>query len=174
MSGQLLLTGQTGGTTRAAILSPCGRYRYKLSRTWSDGPRVLWVMLNPSTADADKDDPTIRKCIGFSKRWGCGGLDVVNLFAWRATHPKDLRAAREPVGTLNDEAILLTARAADRIVVAWGGHVTAAGRFMRRAERVRTLLLGPEGRPLFHLGLTSLGQPSHPLMLAYTTPLVRW
>jgi hypothetical protein len=75
---------------RTATISDCGRYRYTLGRTWSDEPPVLFVMLNPSTADADVDDNTISKCIGFAKRWGHGGITVVNLYAWRATNPKEL------------------------------------------------------------------------------------
>jgi hypothetical protein len=83
---------------RGATLSDCGRYRYRLWRRWADGPTVLFVMLNPSTADADVDDPTIRRCIGFARSWGAGALEVVNLYAWRATQPAELKAAVGPVG----------------------------------------------------------------------------
>ena len=79
--------------TKTAILSPCCQYRYVLTRQWNDSEPVTWIMLNPSTADADKDDPTIRRCIGFAKAWGHGGIHVVNLFAFRATFTKSLKAA---------------------------------------------------------------------------------
>ena len=106
-----------------AAFSPCGRYRWHLARTWdADGSRVAFVALNPSTADATHDDPTIRRCIGFARRWGAGGVDVVNLYAFRATKPRDLFAADDPVGPDNDAWIDAVVARADRVVLAWGHH----------------------------------------------------
>src|SRR5262249_14212908 len=92
---------------RAAVISDCGRYRYSLTRRWGDAaePRALFVMLNPSTADAEQDDPTIRRCIGFAKAWGMGSLEVVNLYALRATDPAALLSAPDPIGPKNDTMI---------------------------------------------------------------------
>jgi hypothetical protein len=92
----------------SADISPCGRYRYTLHRTWgaSERPRgAVFVMLNPSTADAEKSDATVRKCIGFAQRWGLDGISIVNLFAFRSRHPGDLALQADPVGPLNDNAI---------------------------------------------------------------------
>jgi hypothetical protein len=88
--------------TRSAVISPCGRYRYRLDRRWADGPSIAWIMLNPSTADSNTDDPTIRRIRAFSQAWGFGALTVVNLYAWRATDPRDLWQAPGPVGPEND------------------------------------------------------------------------
>src|SRR5580765_5070589 len=105
-----------------ATISPDGKYRYLLSREYEDGMfgTVLFVMLNPSTADATKDDATIRRCVGFTKRWGYSTLEVVNLFAFRATHPRDLWKADDPVGPDNDVTISDAVRRAQLIVAAWG------------------------------------------------------
>ncbi len=96
--------------TGSAVLSECARYRYRLDRAWERDDHglgtVTWVMLNPSTADADVDDPTIRRCIGFSKAWGYNALTVVNLFAWRATSPRDLCAVEDPVGPDNEAHLI--------------------------------------------------------------------
>src|SRR5262245_34051042 len=81
------------------------RYRYSLSRRFGDGPTSVFIMLNPSTADAERDDPTIRKCVGFCRRWGVGELHVVNLFAFRAVSPFDMKKADDPVGPRNRRAI---------------------------------------------------------------------
>lgn len=155
----------------SAELSDCGRYRYRLTRQWARWPRpsVLWIMLNPSTATADVDDPTIRKCIGFSKRWGAGSLEVVNLFAFRATHPRELKRAELPVGEANNAWI---ARAFEgshlHRVVAWGA---GGGQLARvRAGAIAGLLRGE----LRCLGETNDGDPRHPLMLPYTTQFSRW
>jgi hypothetical protein len=113
---------------RSAYISPCGAYRYSLSREWAPGPACTFIMLNPSTADADIDDPTIRRCIGFAKAWGFGGLAVVNLFAFRATSPKDMQSAAEPVGPANDAAIADGVGLSTIAVAAWGVHGTYRGR----------------------------------------------
>jgi hypothetical protein len=157
-----------------ATLSADGLYRYNLARAWSAmGESVCWVMLNPSTADADKDDPTIRKCVGFSKAWGYSSLVVVNLFAWRSTDPKGLLKAADPVGPLNDDYIVGAAQGSAAVVCAWGAH--ARGPLAPRARRVHELLLATKTRgTIFHLGLTKEGAPGHPLMLAYSTSRTPW
>jgi hypothetical protein len=145
------------GMKSTAVLSECGLYRYSLTREWDDGgDRCCWIMLNPSTADAEHDDPTIRKCVKFSRAWGHGSLVVVNLFAWRATDPAALKRANFPVGSLNNEAIADAVKGCSRVIAAWGNH----GKLYRRADKVRALLAGVD---VEHLGLTSEGQPWHPL-----------
>lgn len=145
----------------SAVMSECGIYRYELRRTWGheEGPLVCWVMLNPSTADADVDDPTIRRCVGFSQRWGCERLVVVNLFALRATDPKALMRFPDPVGPENDDAIAAAADEAERVVVAWGAH----GTYRNRAAEVTNRLAGIHNMRLHCLGQTKQGAPRHPL-----------
>jgi|SRR5690349_11377452 len=144
-----------------------GRYRFTLWRALPGGlGRVLFIMLNPSTAGARQDDPTIRRCIGFARAWGFARMDVVNLFALRATHPADLRRARDPVGAGNDRAIAAAARRADLVVAAWGVH----GALAARDRAVRALLAD---RPLHCLGVTRAGHPRHPLYLPAATRPVR-
>src|SRR4051812_41324552 len=87
-----------------AIFSRCGKYRYLLTRSWADGPTATFIMLNPSTAGAEQNDPTIRKCIGFAQRLGFGGLQAINLFALRTPSPVILRKARRPIGPGNQAA----------------------------------------------------------------------
>lgn len=146
----------------SATLSACGRYRYDLARDW--GPvvaprRACFVMLNPSTADATRDDATLRRCVGFARAWGLGGVSVVNLFALRATDPADLLRDPEPVGPLNDAAVLAHAAAAEVVVCAWGAKGGHLGR-----DRVVLNLLRKSCRPQC-LRLTGGGHPEHPLYL---------
>ncbi len=150
---------------RWATVSPCERYRYLLGRSWGPGPRVLWVMLNPSTADARLDDPTIRKCLEFSRRLGFGSLEVVNLYAWRSTDPAGLKTAPDPIGPDNARHLADAAERCDRIIVAWGANASPDPGAVSAS-------LGD--RPLWCLGRTKDGQPRHPLMLAYATPLEIW
>ena len=144
-----------------AIISDCGKYRYTLERAWSRDPRYLmYIMLNPSTADAEKDDPTIRRCIGFAKLLGYDGILVGNLYAFRATNPKELRNQGNIVGPDNDKHLLALANRAQQIVCAWG----QPGPEIWRARDVRQLL----SYPLYALGFTKGGYPRHPLMLPKT------
>jgi hypothetical protein len=144
-----------------AHLSGCGTYRYSLTRSWEQGlPWCLFVMLNPSTADATVDDPTIRRCVGFARDWGYGRLHVVNLFGLRATDPKALRSHEDPVGPDNDSAILRAAARCELIVAAWGAH----GSHLDRNRAVWDLL-GAAGLAVFCLGTTEQGHPKHPLYL---------
>lgn len=156
---------ELGGEPRA-IFSSCGTYRYVLRREWSPGhQRACFVMLNPSTADAVDNDPTIRKCIGICWRQGWGGFSVVNLFAARSSKPSDLLLFADPIGPDNDRWIQREAENADRVIVAWGAH---GEKWSRRVADVFALLAKCVDAPrLVSLALTESGQPWHPLMLAY-------
>lgn len=160
------LSGGDRPRTSSAIFSPGRDYRYVLLREWSDAPRRLVVIgLNPSTADETEDDPTIRRCIALAKREQCGGLVMLNLFAFRATQPRDMLAASDPIGPENDKYIAGHTWAPDRIVVAaWGAH----GGYLNRAANVLRHL--PPGAVC--LGVTKGGQPKHPLYLRADTPFV--
>jgi hypothetical protein len=153
----------------AANISGCGRYRYWLTRTWDESrPKVTFVMLNPSTADAEKDDPTIRRCIDFAKRWGCGGLCVVNLFAYRSSKPVALATVEDPVGPGNDDVILNMSRNR-RVIVAWGATGAKYGK--RRIPQVLKLL---DGQSVECLKLTDDGHPWHPLYVPADTVPIRF
>lgn len=152
--------------TSSAVLSKCGLYRYRLDRRWGDGPTCGFIMLNPSTADAELDDPTIRRCIGFAKREGCGGLMVANLFAFRATNPEDMADAEDPDGPENQHFLLNMAERVDGpLIAAWGAHWMAddlPARWVRQAF----------GGRLVCLGKTKGGAPRHPLYVKGDAPLV--
>ena len=125
----------------------------------------MFVGLNPSTADENEDDPTVRRCIGFGRKWKYGGLILVNLFAYRATDPVGLLDADDPIGPANDKYILASARATGLIVVAWGTR----GAVLDRDQHVLSLLPGAHC-----LGITKEGRPKHPLYLAGNTRLRRF
>lgn len=154
-----------------ATLSTCGKYRYTLTRTWSDKPRGYFLLLNPSTADASKDDPTIRKCVGFAQRWGCGSIEVVNLFALRSTDPKALWANGysghlDAIGPDNDRELGRVVAEAERdgtqVVCGWGVHGGTRGTEIERRFRGKLQRIGPP---------TKDGNPRHPLYLKYETKL---
>jgi hypothetical protein len=147
-----------------AVFSPDRVYRYTLTRTWDSGPTVAFIGLNPSTADETVDDPTIRRCIGFAKRWGYGTLVMLNLFAFRATDPRVMRAAGDPIGPENNAYIQAVAAEAGDVVAAWGVH----GSYLGRDRAVRDLLFW---RPSA-LGLTKDGHPRHPLYVRADATLV--
>lgn len=148
---------------RSASFSPCREYRYSLSRTWDRTlPVVLFVGLNPSTADDKSDDPTVRRCIGFATKWRFGGLILVNLFAYRTTDPRRLSEVEDPIGPDNDRWLAVAQARAARVVAAWGNQ----GAFLRRDENV----LGRLGRT-HCLGVTKTGSPRHPLYLSAKTRL---
>jgi len=145
----------------SAWMSSCGLYSYQLSRVWGDGALACFVMLNPSVADAAFDDPTIRRCRNFAKREDCGGMIVVNLFAWRATDPAALASAVDPVGPENDaalrEAVSRGRASGGPVIAAWGGH---------RMARDRTAAVADICADMLCLGLTKAGAPRHPLSVA--------
>jgi len=120
-------------------------------------------MLNPSTADADIDDPTIRKCVGFAQRMGLGSINVVNLFAWRATDPKNLRSQGFQIGEENDWTIWLNAKeSSDVVICAWGAHARGLARTAEVMGLLKTWNIQPKA-----LSLLADGTPAHPLMLTY-------
>jgi hypothetical protein len=143
----------------SATFSPCGGYRYDLLRRWGPGPSVCWVMLNPSTATETTNDPTIRRCIDFSKRWGAGGLVVVNLYALRSTDPRGLIGGVPRNTPDNSAAVLRHIAAADFTVAAWGATWATLGLGRYHVER----WAADAGRELWCLGKTKDGHPRHPL-----------
>lgn len=156
---------------KEATLSECGTYRYNLVRRWGDGPALLWVMLNPSTADAEVDDPTIRRCIGFARGSGRNAIEVVNLYALRSPSPADLWKHPNPIGPCNDAAISAAIRrAADAggamVVAAWGGNAKR-----ERAEAVMRILT--DATDVYALGQDKDGRPTpgHPLYIPGSRPL---
>lgn len=171
----------SGSRERWATISSCGRYRYALGREWDQRLKsAVWIMLNPSTADAEVDDPTVRRCIGFAKGWGCGSIAVYNLFALRTSDPSVLRAEHQ-LGTdivgRNDEFLGIADMALDRhdrngfpslLVAAWGAHPWAG-------PRVRFVMHSLfRGRPALCLGRTTNGMPRHPLFVRKLTALERY
>jgi len=146
-----------------AILSEDRKYRYVLWRIWDQSkPMVLFIALNPSTADETHDDRTVSKCIGFARKWDYGGITLVNLFAFRATKPVDLINAPDPIGSENDKWIEEQIGKADLVVGVWGNHGGFMGRESHILEKV------PE---LYYLKMNKTGHPAHPLYLSYETNL---
>ncbi len=144
---------------KGAVIDKTGLYRYLLWREWEvNQPKLVFIMLNPSKADADIDDPTLRRCINFAKSWGCGSLVVVNLFAYRSASPLDLKKVDDPVGKQNDRYLKKAIRSADKVVVAWGNN----GKLMQRDRLVLELLSKLKVQP-HCLGITQAGYPRHPL-----------
>lgn len=140
-----------------AILSEDRQYRYVLSRIWDeDKPIVMFIGLNPSTADECEDDPTIRKCIKYAQKWGYGGLYMLNLFAYRTPNPKILWDIKNPIGNKNDDYVKEYSNKCDKIICAWGND----GDFMQRGKSVLQLAVNA-----YYLKLNKSGQPSHPLYL---------
>lgn len=155
---------------KGAVISPCGTYRYRLWRIWApEKPRALFIMLNPSTADARVDDPTIRRCISFAKREDCGGIEVVNLYAYRATSPRDMfeGSRLDIVGPDNEKTLrALLGIVEGPVICAWGAHGDEI-----HEDQIRTLA---GDKPLYHLGLTKQMKPRHPLYIHGDAPLVQW
>lgn len=159
-----------GDARSTAIYSPCERYRYLLTRVWNaKGQRVLFVMLNPSTATEVQNDPTVERCERRARALGFGAFRVTNIFAWRDTDPRAMRAAPEPVGPENDAAIVRSCHWADRIIAAWGTH----GAHLDRGPAVEALLRGT-GRAVHTLGLSKAGHPKHPLYIGYAQQPQLW
>jgi hypothetical protein len=154
---------------KGATFSKCRKYRYTLWRRWSvdDSAKMLmFIGLNPSTADETQDDPTVRRCIRFAMDWGYGGLLMMNAFAFRATDPKVMKAEPEPVGPGNDRAFRTHRTRVGLIIAAWGTHCV-----LEREQRICKVI----DRPIHCLGQTKAGRPKHPLYLrADTEPELFW
>ncbi|MCJ8340458.1 MAG: DUF1643 domain-containing protein [Pseudomonadales bacterium] len=141
----------------AAEFSACRKYRYVLWRTWDETlPLVMIIGLNPSTADAVNNDPTITRCINFAKTWGYGGLCMTNLFAYRATDPKVMKAQTEPIGVDNDFWLKKLAEDADKVIAAWGNN----GSYLNRSASVSNMFGN-----LYCIGVNKSGEPEHPLYI---------
>lgn len=155
---------------KSAIISDCQQYRYQLIRQWDlEKPLVLFIGLNPSTADDKIDDPTIRRCIGFAEREDFGGFIMANLFAYRATSPTDMKNSLNPIGDLNNEWLGKSIHACKKVIACWGGH----GSHLDRHTEVSDLLKSYcTATPILCFGKTQNGQPKHPLYLASTTKLI--
>ena len=145
-----------------ARFSDCDKYRYRLWRKWGEGAKVGFIMLNPSTADEHRNDPTIERCHRRAVAMGFSALEVVNIFAFRATDPKDLKKAKKPIGPDNDRTILQVAADCDQLICAWGSH----GHHLGRSDAVKKLLVN-NNIDAFVLNLTKQGEPGHPLYIPY-------
>lgn len=155
-----------------AIISRCGTYRYTLTRPsigrYPDRGTAAFCMLNPSTADAELDDPTIRRCRNFAESWGCAGISVVNLYALRSTDPRALKHHLDSIGPENDYWIRQVAKGCGGVVCAWGVNADPA-RVANVVELIRSV-----GAKLYCLGTTKDGHPRHPLYLKGDTKLIDW
>ncbi len=168
----LIRKHQNGETASEAVYSVCETFRYSLSRIWSPSTRkILFIMLNPSTACEQRNDPTIERCERRARRLGFGGIKVCNIFAFRATDPKYLRTAGDAIGPDNDAVIVDGCNWADKIVCAWGNH----GEFLDRGREVGNALRR-RGHALYRLGSsnTARGHPRHPLYRPYDEAIEKW
>lgn len=153
-----------------AVYSDCERYRYALTRIWDpSGTRALFIMLNPSTATEVQNDPTVERCERRARVLGFGSFRVTNIFAWRDTDPRKMRAASDPIGPENDATILKGCDWADQIICGWGSH----GAHLGRGAEVEAILRG-RNLALTSLGQTKDGQPKHPLYIAYAQQPKPW
>lgn len=153
-----------GGDGKASF-SRCGNYRYSLKREWDiETKKLTFVGLNPSTADANTNDPTIRRCIGLTKQWGYGGFEIVNLFAYRTPTPQMLKKARDPVGPRNSYYLRRALRDSSMVVLIWGNH----GSMFDQDEAMLKRL---EGQQCYCVGQTTCGAPRHPLYVKNGTKL---
>lgn len=155
---------------RSAQFDPTGQYRYWLHRRWDEArPEIVLIMLNPSRADHQQDDPTLRRCIRLAQQWHYGSLTVVNLFAYCSPSPQQLKIATDPVGKDNDSQILQVCETAGQILLAWGNWGNLQGRDQQVLD-----LLQPYRDRLYCLGLNRTGQPRHPLYVPRNTKLCPW
>ncbi|MEO0455646.1 MAG: DUF1643 domain-containing protein [Cyanobacteria bacterium P01_A01_bin.114] len=179
-----MLTTVKDGIKRSAIFDATGQYRYSLERRWpeksspeklslekssTDERKVVFIMLNPSRADAKQDDPTLRACMQFARIWGYSVLEVVNLFAYCTADPKVLKTVQEPIGEECDRALLAAAESATQIILAWGNW----GQLLQRDQTVLKLLANCAPK-MYCLGMTQAGQPRHPLYIKRTTSPIRF
>lgn len=146
----------------SAVMSDCGLYRYRLVRDLGGQRTLVVIMVNPSSATAETNDPTIRRVIAFALVWGFGRLVVVNLFAYRATNVRELARVEDPVGPENDAHIIAAAAEGEMLVAAWGVKSKLPARLRSREAAVLELLAG---RELYCIRTTAEGSPEHPLFL---------
>lgn len=161
------------GKAGVAYFSKDGLYRYALERHWAIGSRrILWIMLNPSVADHDRDDLTIKKCIGFSKLWQASALRVVNIFAYISTDPKELLSWGDPEGALALPVIEAAGQDCDKVICAWGA---LPRELARRSWPTRQRIKELYADKMQCLGRTAGGYfPRHPSRIGYSTPLESW
>lgn len=144
---------------KTAKISECNNYRYDLFRVWDETkPYLMFIGLNPSTADHEMDDPTIKKCIGFAEKLNFGGICMCNLFAFRATNPNDMMSSQSPIGIDNDLYVTMHAEKAGMVIAAWGN----TGYYLHRDKEVLALLSNVD---VFALNINKSGQPQHPLYI---------
>ena len=155
------------GIEYGVVFDVSGRYRYSLWRAWSAyHPRIAFVLLNPSTADEQRNDPTIRRCMGFARAWNFGSMEVVNLFAYRATDYRELFKVNDPIGEENNRFLMQAVERCSTVVLGWG----AKGPLLGRDRQVISLFAGL--KDVYCLGITKDGQPRHPLYVKGDTSLV--
>lgn len=161
----------TKSASGSAIFDASHQYRYCLTRSWSNSNNkpVTFIMLNPSKADAHKDDPTVRACIQFAKNWKYTQLNVVNLFAFCSSQPSALKLTPKPIGVDNNRYLLASTSTAQKVILAWGNE----GIFLNRAQAV-VQLLQPYRYKLYYLKRNRSGQPCHPLYVKRTTNPRPW
>ena len=168
-----MLTIVTNSPAGSATFDASGRYRYRLTRSWATdretSPQVTFIMLNPSEADAEQDDPTIRACSQFAQSWGYTQLTVVNLFAYRTALPSVLRQVKNPIGFDNDRHVMDAVELADKAILAWGNQ----GVLLNRDQTVINSI-SPYSHKLYCLKRNRTGQPCHPLYIKRTTVPLIW
>ena len=153
-----------------AVYSNCENYRYTLTREWdAEKQKVLFIMLNPSTADETKNDATVERCERRARNLNFGSVRICNIFAWRETNPFKLKQKTKPIGKDNNKIIQDSTIWANDIICAWGTH----GSHLERDEEIKKLL-SSNGCKLYHLGLTKNGHPKHPLYVPYSQDIIRW
>lgn len=157
-----------------AVISPCGQYRYRLERQCYGPGATAIIMVNPSTADAEQDDATIRKLRGFGNRRQWGRIIIGNLFAHRAVDIRSLRSVRDPIGPENDDHLIRIFAEADQVVLAWGPLAKQPREFRNRFINVLSMIDGACLDPMSIGAPAKDGHPRHPLMLAYSEPLLPW
>lgn len=159
-----------GDAPSSAVYSDCETYRYSITRIWDEAaPKLMFVMLNPSKATEVDNDPTIERCERRARTLGFGGFRATNIFAYRATDPRDMRAAADPEGPDNILVLRDSIAWSDQTICAWGTH----GAFRNQGPQIAEILRN-FGKPLYHLGLSKAGHPKHPLYIAYAQQPEIW
>jgi hypothetical protein len=170
VTGRIIRRHSAEGTESDAVYSACERYRYALTRVWdASAPRLLFVMLNPSTATEIANDPTVERCERRARLLGYGAMRITNIFAWRETDPARLKRAPAPEGPDNIAMLEASVAGADAVLCAWGVHGAHLAQGARVADQ-----LAASGKPLLALGETRDGHPRHPLYVSYATQPRPW